>query len=49
MQGMVGQLQEFLDAVLDGKKQTFTSLEFALKIMRAYEAVLLSEGSWIEL
>ena len=49
MQGMVGELQEFLDAVLDGKKQTFTSLEFALKIMRAYEAVLLSEGSWIEL
>ena len=46
---MVGELAEFLNAVLDGAPVKHTSLEFALDVMRAYEAALLSGGEWIDL
>ena len=49
MQGIVGELSEFLNAVLDGTPVKYTSLEFALEVMRAYEAALLSDGEWVDL
>ena len=48
MQGMVAELDEFLRAVLGGAQTRWTSLEFALQVMNAYEAVLTSQGSWID-
>ena len=49
MQGIVDELREFLDAVLDGAPLRCSSLAFALQVMRAYEAALVSEGAWIDL
>lgn len=48
LQGMVQELAEFLFGILDGKPLQFSSLEFALQVMRAYEGVLLSEGAWVD-
>ena len=43
-QGMYGELRYFCDQVLAGQPATRGSLEFALQVMRVYEAALLSDG-----
>ena len=42
-------MAEFVFAILEGKDPQYSSLEFALQVMRAYEAVLMSQGNWVEL
>ena len=49
LQGMVQEMAEFVFAILEGKDPQYSSLEFALQVMRAYEAVLMSQGNWVEL
>ncbi len=48
-QGMYQEMKHFCDCVLEGKKPETGSLEFALEVMRVYEAALLSGGERIEI
>ena len=43
-QGMYGELRHFCDCALAGEPAGIGTLEFALDVMRAYEAALLSTG-----
>ena len=49
VQGMVGELHDFCEAVLDGRPLLTCGLEFARHLMQVYEAALLSDGSPVEL
>lgn len=44
IQGMYGELRDFCDAVLDSRPLSIGTLEFALQVMRVYEAAMLSDG-----
>ena len=44
-QGVVSELDDFCDAVLDDRPVAVGNLEFALHLMRVYEAGLLSDGA----
>jgi len=46
-QGMYGEMRYFCDQILAGEPAVKGSLEFALEIMKVYEAALLSNGSRI--
>jgi len=48
-QGMYGEMKYFCDCVLNGQKAERGSLEFALDVMKVYEAGLISAGKRIEL
>ena len=48
-QGMYQEMRYFLDCILDGQQPGTGSLEFALHLMRVYEAALLSDGKAIRL
>ena len=48
-QGFYNEMRYFCDCVLEGQPAQQGSLEFALSLMRTYEAALLSEGSRIAL
>jgi predicted dehydrogenase len=48
-QGFYNEMRYFCDCILDGRPAQQGSLEFALSLMRTYEAALLSEGSRIKL
>jgi predicted dehydrogenase len=43
-QGMYQEMRHFCDCVLEGTSPTQGTLEFALDIMKVYEAALLSDG-----
>lgn len=43
-QGMYDEMKYFCDCILEGRQAEIGSLEFALEIMKVYEAVLLSDG-----
>jgi predicted dehydrogenase len=43
-QGFYDELRTFCDCVLTGGQAELGSLDFALQIMRVYEAALLSDG-----
>ena len=47
-QGTYGEMRHFCDCALEGKPSERGTLEFALHLMRVYEAGLLSEGSSVE-
>lgn len=44
-QGVHAELAHFCEAIIDKKPATIGTLEFALELMRVYEAALLSEGT----
>lgn len=44
IQGIVQELLDFCDAVLEGRQPAIGTLEFALHVMQVYEAGLLSDG-----
>ena len=44
IQGIFHELLDFCDAVLEGRQPVVGTLEFALHVMRVYEAALLSDG-----
>lgn len=44
VQGMVGELADFCDAVLEQRPPRIGTLEFALQVMRVYEAAMMSAG-----
>lgn len=46
-QGLWGELDHFCRAILDGEQATLGTLEFALELMRVYEAALLSDSSLV--
>lgn len=46
-QGVYAELQHFCEAIIEGKQPTIGNLEFALELMRVYEAALLSDGTLI--
>ena len=48
-QGMYAAMMHFCECVLNGKAPEKGTLEFALDMMRVYEAALLSEGRTIRL
>lgn len=48
-QGMYGELREFCDSVLAGRQPELGSLEFALQVMKIYEAGLVSNGRRVTL
>lgn len=48
-QGMYNEMRYFCDQILDGKPAVKGSLEFALEVMKVYEAALLSGGSRISI
>jgi predicted dehydrogenase len=48
-QGMYGEMKYFCDCVLEGKKAERGTLEFALDVMKVYEAALLSGGKRTEI
>lgn len=48
-QGTYAEMHYFCDCILDGKAAVRGSLEFALHLMRVYEAAFLSEGSRVAL
>ena len=48
-QGFYNEMRYFCDCILEGRPAQQGSLEFALSLMRTYEAALLSEGRRIEL
>ncbi len=48
-QGFYNETKYFCDCVLNGEKPTEGTLEFALEIMRVYEAAFCSHGARIEL
>ncbi len=47
-QGMYDEMRHFCDCVLEGREPQTGTLEFALHLMRIYEALLLSGGKRIE-
>jgi len=47
-QGMVPEMRYFCDCILEGRQAERGSLEFALEVMKVYEAALLSEGQRVE-
>mgnify|MGYP000450016262 CR=1 FL=1 len=49
LQGIVQELEIFCHAVLNGEDTGYTSLEFALEVMKVYEAALRSAGRRIEI
>lgn len=49
LQGIIGEMNAFCRAVLQGEDASFGSLEFALQVMRVYEAALISNGKTIKL
>lgn len=49
LQGIVPELEVFCRAVLTGADTGFTSLEFALEVMKVYEAALCSQGRSMEI
>jgi len=48
-QGMYNEMQYFCDQIMAGKPAEKGSLEFALEVMKVYEATLLSNGNRIEI
>ena len=48
-QGVYAEMMYFCRCVLDGRPARRGSLEFALEVMRVYEAALVSEGERVEL
>ena len=48
-QGFYAEMRYFCDCVLDGQSAELGSLEFALLVMKVYEAGLLSGGQRIEI
>jgi hypothetical protein len=48
-QGMYGELKYFCDCVMEGKPAVTGSLEFALQVMKVYEAALWSVGNRVEI
>ena len=46
-QGIYGEMKYFCDCVLDGRPAERGSLEFALHLMKVYEAALLSNGETV--
>lgn len=48
-QGIYGELKHFLDCVLEKRRPTLGTLEFAYDVMRVYEAGLLSNGDRVPL
>jgi predicted dehydrogenase len=48
-QGMYDEMRYFCDRILDGKPTVKGSLEFALMVMKVYEAALLSGGNRISI
>ena len=48
-QGIWGAMRHFCDCVLAGQSARQGSLEFALDVMRVYEAALLSDGQRVPL
>lgn len=48
-QGIYGELSYFCSCVLEGRQAERGSLEFALELMRVYEAALVSEGARVSL
>lgn len=48
-QGMYGEMRYFCDQILAGEPAVKGSLEFALEVMKVYEAALLSNGSRISI
>lgn len=48
-QGVYGEMMYFCRCVLEGRPARRGSLEFALEVMRVYEAALVSEGERVEL
>jgi predicted dehydrogenase len=44
VQGMYGEMKHFCDCVLEGRPASRGTLEFALEVMKVYEAALLSDG-----
>lgn len=48
-QGFFGSLDHFCSSVLDGRPASRGSLEFALDVMKVYEAALLSDGNRVNL
>lgn len=44
IQGMYGELRDFCDAVLHERQPAIGTLEFALHVMRVYEAAMVSTG-----
>ena len=47
-QGMYNEMRYFCDCILKGEVATKGSLEFALEVMKVYEAAILSNGSRID-
>jgi len=48
-QGFYNELKYFCDCVMNGQQATEGSLEFALDLMKVYEATLLSEGGRVSI
>ena len=48
VQGIYNEMKTFCDCVLTGEKPEQGSLEFALEVMRVYEAALLSNGQTVK-
>ncbi len=48
-QGMYDEMMDFCRCVLEGRPAGRGSLEFAMNVMKTYEAALLSDGSWVEI
>jgi len=44
VQGMYDELHDFCEAVFADRQPSVGTLEFALQVMRVYEAALLSHG-----
>lgn len=49
LQGIVPELELFCRAVMTGEDAGFTSLAFALEVMKVYEAALCSQGRSVEI
>jgi len=48
-QGMYAEMRYFCEQVLAGQPAVKGSLEFALEVMRVYEAALVSEGERVSI
>ncbi|MCC7355774.1 MAG: Gfo/Idh/MocA family oxidoreductase [Anaerolineae bacterium] len=46
-QGFYGEMRHFCDQILAGQPASLGSLEFALQVMKVYEAALLSDGNMV--
>lgn len=49
VQGMWNSLNEFCQAILEKRQPRQGTLEFALEVMKVYEAALLSRGQWLDI